>query len=97
MMTGRDLIIYILENGQENEPICKDGRFLGFMTHSEAAAKFGVGMATVEVWVHLGQLEGVVVGQELYIPANAESPLSKGDTDVKTSTGVLAVFGNSNG
>ena len=39
-MTGRDLIIYILENNLENEPVYKDGRLLGFLTVTEAAVEF---------------------------------------------------------
>ena len=35
-MTGRELILYILSNGLENEPVFKDGKFIGFMTEEEA-------------------------------------------------------------
>ena len=40
-MTGRDLIIYILENGLEDEPIIQDGMIimknLGYIPLDEAA------------------------------------------------------------
>ena len=40
MMTGRDLIMYILNNSLEDEPVYDDGRVLGFISIVEAAAKF---------------------------------------------------------
>ena len=76
-MTGRDLIIYILANNLENEPIIQDGTFLGFITAKEAASKFSVGEATIKVWVSLGMLDGIVIGDELYIPAHAKVRIDK--------------------
>lgn len=76
-MTGRDLIIYILSNNLEDEPIYKNGKILGFMTAMEAAAKFEVGLATIQAWVGLGYLPGIKIGNEVYIPANAENPILK--------------------
>ena len=73
-MTGRDLILYILSNNLENKPIFEDGRFIGFMTASEAAEKFKVGVATVYVWVSQKRLEGFLIGEVLYIPADSKSP-----------------------
>ena len=73
-MTGRDLIIYILENHLENEPIYDNGKVLGFITPMEAAAKFGVGLETVLVWIHQGSLDFVRIGDRLYIPMNAKRP-----------------------
>ena len=71
-MTGRELIIYILANGLEDEPIYEDGKILGFITAAEAAEKFNVGLATIKVWVNEGTLDGIRIGEELYIPANAD-------------------------
>lgn len=48
-MTGRDLILYILTNGLEDKPIYEDGKILGFLTATEAAEKFNVGLATIKV------------------------------------------------
>lgn len=73
-MTGRDLIIYILQNNLEDEPIFKDGKLIGFMTEVEAAMKFDVGCATIRAWVGLGFLKGFKIGDVLYIPANSEDP-----------------------
>ena len=71
-MTGLELIIYILANGLEDEPIYEDGKILGFITATEAAEKFNVGLATIKVWINEGMLDGIRIGEELYIPANAD-------------------------
>lgn len=71
-MTGRELIIYILANGLEDEPIYEDDKILGFITATEAAEKFNVGLATIKVWINEGMLDGIRIGEELYIPANAD-------------------------
>lgn len=82
-MTGRDLIIYILENNLENEEIFKDGRFIGFMTPKEAAYKFGVGEFTVKTWIQMGLLESIEFDDIIFIPANSKSPVIylKGQND----------------
>lgn len=77
MMTGRELIVYILTNGLEDEPIYKDGTILGFMNELEAAVKFNVSTATIRTWFELGMLDGVKIGNVLYIPSKASSPLEK--------------------
>ena len=71
-MTGRDLIVYILENKLENEQVFKDGRLLGFYTAAEFASKWDVGEETVRMWVNLGYVDAVIVYDELYIPRNAK-------------------------
>lgn len=38
-MTGRDLILYILENHLEDEQVFEEGNLLGFITIIEAAEK----------------------------------------------------------
>lgn len=79
-MTGRELIVYILENGLENEPIFKNGKPIGFITHIEAAKKFGVGAATIKVWSDRGYIQSLRIEDVIYIPANAEPHLDKGVT-----------------
>lgn len=74
MMTGRDLILYILQNKLEDEPIFDNGMFLGFMTANEAAIKFDVGAATIVAWYQNGMLPGIKIGESIYIPVNAEKP-----------------------
>lgn len=73
-MTGRELIVYILENGLEDDPIFEDGRFIGYISANEAAQKFDVGVATIWVWVAQGKLNGVLIGGTMYIPFNATRP-----------------------
>jgi hypothetical protein len=74
-MTGKELIIYILANNLEDEPVYENGRFIGFITASEAAEKFDVGIATIFVWLAQGKIEGMLVGGTLYIPADFEAPI----------------------
>lgn len=73
-MTGRDLIVYILQNKLEDEPVFKDGAFLGLMTIEQAAVKLGVGKGTVYAWAALDMIPCIVVGNEEYIPANVQRP-----------------------
>ena len=68
-MTGRELILYILENHLEDEPVFKDNKLLGYITVTEAAEKMNVGVATILTWLNLGQLKGVTIGNMIYIPA----------------------------
>lgn len=77
-MTGRDLIVYILQNGLEDRPVFEDGELIGFMTAIEAAIKFDVGLATIRVWINEGLLDGIRIGEEIYIPANSVRP-NEGD------------------
>lgn len=70
-MTGRDLIIYILQNNLEDEPVFKDGKILGFLTQEETALKFGVTSATIELWYKIGIIQGFVLGERIYILADA--------------------------
>ena len=73
-MTGRDLIMYSLENKLEDEPIVKNGAFIGFMTAEEAAAKFNVGVSTIGVYYTLGMLDGININGRLYFLRNAKDP-----------------------
>lgn len=67
-MTGRELILYILKNGLEDEQVVKDGKLVGFLTLTEAASKFDVGTATVATWATLGYISYVNIGNVMYIP-----------------------------
>ena len=71
-MTGRDLIIYILKNNLEDKPIYENGRILNFMSVEEAALKFGVGTATIELWFKLNMIKGFMLGETIYILANPD-------------------------
>ena len=71
-MTGRELIIYILKNDLENEPVFKDGKFIGFITVVEAARNLNVGIATIYTWISQGLVDCLVIGGIVYIPADLE-------------------------
>ena len=66
-MTGRELILYILKNHLEDEPVFKDGTFVGFIPVNEAAAKMEVGTATILALAHQGKLEYITVGGKHFI------------------------------
>ena len=69
--TGREIIIYILENGLENEEIFKDGILVGCLTIEETAIKFNVGIATVKTWVHENMIKSFFINGNIVVPANA--------------------------
>lgn len=73
-MTGRELIVYILENNLEDEVIFENGKIFGFLSLQEAAVKFGVGVSTIATWVKLGMIKHIYIGDTIYIPVNAERP-----------------------
>lgn len=74
-MTGRDLILHILKNNLENEPVFEDGKFIGFITIGEAASKMNVGLATIAAWISSGRIDCVLIGGTVYVPCNFELPL----------------------
>lgn len=76
-MLGRDLIIYILQNGLEDRDVFADGTFLDLMTVKETAAKFGVGVYTVLVWYHEGYIRGITIGDSVYIFKDSHDPRGK--------------------
>ena len=71
-MTGRELIMYILENNLENEEMFKDGKVAGFETFDEYAVHHNTGLATVHLWVRMGYIPHITIGKTVFIPANAE-------------------------
>lgn len=73
-MTGKELILYILQNDLENEIIVKDGIFIGFMNEEEAAIKFGVGVATIKAWYACKMLTGTNIGNRVYFLRNVPDP-----------------------
>ena len=79
-MTGRDLIIYILENHLEDEEIFKDGEISGLLNYEQAAFKFGVGKETILAWVNLGYLKTFEIYGRSYIPANEELKINGGNS-----------------
>lgn len=72
-MTGRELIIYILENGLEDEPVFKNGTFIGFLTTKDAAVQLEVGPSTINALVQRHMLEAVHIDGSVLIPFDAIS------------------------
>lgn len=76
-MTGRDLIIFILDNKLEDELVFEDGKIVGFMTIEETAVRLNTGVATVTAWANLGLIATLKIGDTIYIPSNATGPKYK--------------------
>jgi hypothetical protein len=73
-MTGRELILYILENNLENEEVLQNGIFVGFMSEEEAAIKFEVGVETIKAWYALGMIDGVKIGDSIFFLKHISDP-----------------------
>jgi hypothetical protein len=72
-MTGRELIIHILENNLEDEPVFKDGTFVGYIPVSWAAVKMGVGVSTIIAWIAQNRLDYLLIGDEYFVSADCKS------------------------
>jgi hypothetical protein len=73
-MTGKELILYILQNNLEDTVVLNGAIFVGFMTVEEAAVKFNVGTATVKAWYDCRMLEGTKIGDTLYFRKDVSDP-----------------------
>ena len=73
-MTGKELIIYILQNNLEDEEMFQDGQFIGLMNEAQTAAKFDVGVATVQAWYISGMIQGVKIGDAIFLYKNVADP-----------------------
>jgi hypothetical protein len=73
-MTGKELILYILQSDLENEIVIKDGIFIWLMNEEEAAVKFNVGVSTVRAWYICGMLSGTKIGDHLYFLRTVDDP-----------------------
>lgn len=69
-MTGRDLIIYILQNHLEDTEILTDSNHM-FLTVEEAAVKYGTGIATVKAMIAQNVLKGMKI-VETYLILNVD-------------------------
>lgn len=65
-MTGKELILYILDNDLVNEDFFKDGRIYGFMNEEEAAIKFNVGIESIRVLYALDMIKGFRIDDHIY-------------------------------
>lgn len=73
-MTGKELILYILQNNLENTIVLEDGFFTGFMTAEETAIKFNVGVETVRAWYSCKMMNGTKIGDTLYFRKDVADP-----------------------
>lgn len=73
-MTGKELILYILQNNLENTVVLDGTFFVGFMTVEEAAVKFNVGPATIKAWYDCRMLDGTKIGDTLYFRKDVSDP-----------------------
>ena len=76
-MTGKELILYILQNNLEDTVVLDGGVFIGFMTEEEAAIKFDVGVATIHAWYQCRAIEGTKIGDSLYFRKDVADPRIK--------------------
>lgn len=76
-MTGRELIVYILQNHLENEIVFDDGFFVGLINEEQAAVKLGVGISTIKLWYDLGYLKGFKIKGSIYFLMDIEDPRKK--------------------
>ena len=75
-ITGRDLIVLILENRLENDVI------FTLLSEEELAVRFAVGVATVRAWVTLGRINGWEIGGSLYFLKDTPDPRRKDEKEV---------------
>lgn len=73
-MTGKELILYILQNNLEDTIVLEDCFFVGFMTEKEAAVKFNVGEANIRAWYTCKMLPGTKIGDSLYFRKDVADP-----------------------
>jgi hypothetical protein len=73
-MTGKELILYILQNNLEDTIVLDGAFFVGFMTEEEAAVKFGVGVAQIRAWYICKMLKGNKIGDSLYFRKDVADP-----------------------
>lgn len=68
-MTGRELIMYILENHLEDEPVFQNGTFVGYVSDVKFAEILGVGVATVRAWIMIGRIkDAIMIGDTMFVP-----------------------------
>lgn len=68
-MTGREMIIYILANGLEDEEVIKDGRIMGFIRDDDLAVQLGYGPSTVKALIVIGDIpNGVNIDDRYFVP-----------------------------
>lgn len=75
--TGRDLILYILENRLEDKPINDVCCLKNFISVKKAAVRYNVGEETIKTWFALGVLGGIQIGDTIYISPTKNEAVRK--------------------
>ena len=70
-ITGRELIVLILQNQLENETL------LTLLSEEELAVRFEVGVATIKTWETLGMIHGWKIGDSVYFLKDTPDPRRK--------------------
>ena len=74
-MTGRELMMFILENNLENENIFSENILSSIcMSASEAAIKFDTGISTINTWIKTGMIPSLTIDGITYVYKNAVDP-----------------------
>lgn len=70
-MTGRQLICYILEHHLEDEPVFKNGEFVGYTSEDRVAMLEGVGIATIQAKRKHGlYTDAIEINGKVYLPVD---------------------------
>lgn len=91
-MTGRELIIYILQNNLEDTEIFDDNLKSMFMSVEEAAVKFGCGEASIIALIKLGRLNGIKIDTKYYILRETRKDWFSMKDKLSIAFGTLAGF-----
>lgn len=75
-ITGRELIMLILDNRLENDVL------LTLLSEEELAVRFEVGVATIKTWETLGMIHGWKIGDSLYFLKDTPDPRRKDEKRV---------------
>lgn len=67
VITGRDLVMYILKNKLEDKPINDIWCLKSFITAKQAAVRYNVGEETIKAWFAMGRLNGIQIGKTIYV------------------------------
>lgn len=80
-MTGKELILYILENDLENVELFSDDFSPLLIRADRMALKWECGEATIKVLVDMGKVKGVKIGDKYYVFASEKCPFTKTGKD----------------
>ena len=71
MMTARDLIIYIIQNGLEDKEVLDDDKKIGFETLYGLAEKKDTGVETIFALCKMHDVPTVLINNKVCIPVFA--------------------------